>query len=196
LLLTAFHCCSQLFIAAHSFSLLLTAFHCCSQLFIAAHSCRCRRRCQRLLVQVVASVLQLQSAAAACRQEDSLPLAIVAAIHSPAVQSVLRHSVAAFAAERANAIGAAAAEAAAARRGGGRSSSAATTAAAAEAAAAAAVAALQPAVSLHLMRPDDLMAGLIAQVCVGGSSVCLPKLQCAYTYAYGVHLTRIPTAST
>eukprot|EP00878_Enallax_costatus_P024281 GHUV01025906.1.p1 GENE.GHUV01025906.1~~GHUV01025906.1.p1 ORF type:complete len:571 (+),score=147.54 GHUV01025906.1:313-2025(+) len=109
-------------------------------------------------MQVVASVLQLQKLASEHKKRKQ-PLAVVATLNSPATEDVLWHTTLSFYAEQ-RAAAAAEAEAAALRKqGSGRK-----VVQSPEEAAAAAAAGVQPAVSLHLLRPDELMSGMLTQV--------------------------------
>ena len=112
-------------------------------------------------------MLQLQKLASEHKKRKQ-PLAVVATLNSPATEDVLWHTTLSFYAEQR----AAAAEAAALRKQGSGRKAAQSPEEAAEAAAAG----VQPAVSLHLLRPDELMSGMLTQVSASSSrlqSFCL-----------------------
>lgn len=107
------------------------------------------------LLQVVASVLQLQKLASEHKKRKQ-PLAIVATLNSTATEDVLWHTTLSFYAEQRAAAAAAAEEAALRQKARSKKAIQNREAAAA---------AVQPAVSLHLLRPDELMSGMLTQVC-------------------------------
>lgn len=104
-------------------------------------------------------MLQLQSLASQHKKRKQ-PLPIVTTLGSAATEDVLRHTTSTFVAEQ-RAAAAAASEAAALKSQGKRRKGTAQDPAAAAAAAAAAVV---PPVSLHLLKPDELMSGMLTQV--------------------------------
>jgi hypothetical protein len=115
------------------------------------------------LLQVMASVLQLQSIAGAQQRDEPLP--VVAALHEPSsgIEDVLWHTTLSFHADlKAEAATKAAAELTRmrtrAKKDVGSDELAAVSAAAS--------AFLTPPVSLHLLRPDELKAGMITQTAV------------------------------
>jgi hypothetical protein len=117
----------------------------------------------RSLLQVVASVLQLQSIANAQQRDEPLP--VVAALHEPSsgIEDVLWHTTLSFHADlKAEAATKAAAELTRmrtrAKKDVGSDELASVSAAAS--------ALVTPPVSLHLLRPDELKAGMITQTAV------------------------------
>jgi hypothetical protein len=115
--------------------------------------------CPCALLQVVASVLQLQSLASQ-QNKRSKPLAIVASLNSSTTEDVLWHTTLSYHAE----LQADAARAAELRNDAKlRRHNNKKKAPKLEDVAAAAAAVLPP-VSLHLLRPDELMSGMLTQV--------------------------------
>jgi hypothetical protein len=114
-------------------------------------------------LQVAASVLQLQAITAAQQRDEPLP--IVAALHEPSsgIEDVLWHTTLSFHAD----LKAEAARKAAAELQRMRSKSKQDVSSSELATMSAAAAALvTPPVSLHLLRPDELKAGMITQAAV------------------------------
>lgn len=114
-------------------------------------------------MQVVASVLQLQALAAAQQRDEPLP--IVAALHEPSsgIEDVLWHTTLSYHADlKAEAATKAAAELARIRAKSKQEVSGEELAAVS----ATASALVTPPVSLHLLRPDELKAGMITQTAV------------------------------
>lgn len=105
-------------------------------------------------LQVVASVIQLQKLAAQHKKRKQ-PLAVVATINSTATEDVLWHTTLGYYAEQKASAAAEAAAAAERQKARGRGAVQTPEAAAA---------AVQPAVSLHLLRPEELMGGMLTQV--------------------------------
>lgn len=110
------------------------------------------------LFQVVASVLQLQQLASQHKHRKH-PLALIATLNSTATEDVLWHMTLSFYAEQ-RAAAAEAAEVASLRKQGNGRKAVQSPDEAAEAAAAG----VQPPISLHLLRPDELMGGMLTQV--------------------------------
>lgn len=115
------------------------------------------------MAQVVASVLQLQAIAAAQHRDQPLP--VVAALHEPSsgIEDVLWHTTLSYHADlKAEAAAKAAAELTRMRTRAKKDVSSEELAAVS----AAASAEVTPPVSIHLLRPDELKAGMITQTAV------------------------------
>lgn len=115
------------------------------------------------LLQTVASVLQLQAITAAQQRDEPLP--IIAALHEPSsgIEDVLWHTTLSYHADLKAEAASRAASFLQKLRNNAKKDVTTSELAAVSAAAAAAV---TPPVSLHLLRPDELKAGMITQTAV------------------------------
>lgn len=116
-----------------------------------------------LVVQVMASVLQLQALASAQQRDEPLP--VITALHEPSsgIEDVLWHATLSYHADmKADAASKAAKELQRIRTRAKKG----VTGDELAAVSAAAAAEVTPPISLHLLRPDELKAGMITQTAV------------------------------